>query len=223
MNKYIEYVKSLLKEDSPRAVKGSWDAGYIELNSVSSWVVHNRWELLQKEFVKIDNKILSLYKVNDNLNNGFVLYVGYFGFDDNYHVPKSPEAIRFITISFLGLGYTENKYNGLNYDKPILEVSGVSTLSEFEGRGIAKRLYTYVLDNLNSLILCDSALYFGARKLWKSFSLSPTVIVDVVDINDMIVVKDNLLDMKQGEDEEFDERFYSQFYDKDNIRFILRR
>ncbi len=125
------------------------------------------------------------------------------------------------------LGYFENnifkKIAKIYFNKidEFYEVDTIYVSQDMRGNGIASKLYTYFVKELNYKILGSDMQRFGARRLWSKLSKRIDLIVDIVDFENNVIIDDVILN--HGEkDEEFDSRVWSYESDKRDIRLILR-
>ena len=107
--------------------------------------------------------------------------------------------------------------------KNIYSVSGVVVHKDYQGQGIGKFLYLYLVNIEKFNILGDSIQYFGARKLWSNISKHSKLTVDLINIVNGDIIEHNVR-LKHGDlDHEFDPRLWSYNMDKIDIRPLLRK
>jgi hypothetical protein len=96
------------------------------------------------------------------------------------------------------------------------------TAEDRRGSGLATFMYKWLCEKV-APIMSDREQYFGARRLWAALSRDPDVIVDVVDLDSKSVIDPNATLQQGDKDEEFDQRYWSKYLDKEKFRFILHK
>ena len=102
------------------------------------------------------------------------------------------------------------------------EVDTIYVSPDMRGNGIASKLYTYFVKELNYKILGSDMQRFGARRLWSKLSKREDLRVHIFDFdNNKILEKD--VEIYHGlEDSDFDTRVWSYDSDKKHIRLVLK-
>lgn len=101
-------------------------------------------------------------------------------------------------------------------------VNGVKVRETDQGKGIAKLIYKWLVDE-DILLLGDRIQYFGARRLWAALSRDTDIVVDIIDFDSAYVIDRDVILHHGRYDADFDERVWSYGEDKQHIRLILRK
>ena len=102
------------------------------------------------------------------------------------------------------------------------EVDTIYVSSDMRGRGIASKLYTYFVKELNYKILGSDMQRFGARRLWSKLSKIEDLNVAIFDFENNKILEKDVEIYHGSNDDEFDTRVWSYDIDKKHIRLILK-
>ena len=102
------------------------------------------------------------------------------------------------------------------------EVDTIYVSSDMRGRGIASKLYTYFVKELNYKILGSDMQRFGARRLWSKLSKCEDLSVDILDVENNKIIYSSVKIHHGLEDSDFDTRVWSCESDKKHIRLVLK-
>ena len=102
------------------------------------------------------------------------------------------------------------------------EVDTIYVSQDMRGNGIASKLYTYFVKELNYQILGSDMQRFGARRLWSKLSKREDLSVNIFDFNSTEIVDSSVQIYHGLEDSDFDTRVWSYDSDKKHIRLILK-
>jgi len=83
-------------------------------------------------------------------------------------------------------------------------------------------MYKYFIKNQGYTIISDTHQYFGARKVWSKLSKQSDILVDIIDTNENIVIKEDVILHHGNHDKEFDKEIWSYDGDKEHIRLVLK-
>lgn len=158
--------------------------------------------------IKIKNETYAIYEMDRTNNKVFVVGKIKNIDDDNKLAIIGSIELRKIP-DFMDL---HNVWN----------VDDVRVEELFQGQGIAKSIYLYLVKDLRMILLGDEVQYFGARSLWSRLSKLNNVIVDIIDIIDNSYISKNV-EVHQGlEDADFDKRVWSRDEKLAHVRLILK-
>lgn len=153
-------------------------------------------------------------------------FIGNFSNYEMYRIDKMED--RNDQYDYI-LGYYQNnifkKIAKIYFNKidEFYEVDTIYVSSNMRGIGIASKLYTYFVKELNYKILGSDMQRFGARRLWSKLSKCEDLNVSILDFNTREIIGSNVRIYHGDLDEEFDERVWSYGVDKKHIRLILKQ
>lgn len=162
----------------------------------------------------LDQKEMENYTFIDNIND-FELFKRNKSEDRNYQYDYI-------------LGYYKDdifkKIAKIYFNKidEFYEVDTIYVSSDMRGRGIASKLYTYFVKELNYKILGSDMQRFGARRLWSKLSKCEDLNVAIFDFENNKILEKDVEIYHGSNDDEFDTRVWSYDIDKKHIRLILK-
>ena len=191
------------------AAYGEWDADLAHTDIAISYIKNKYTHISTINAANVD---FEMYK----LSNFFDYVIGFFAetMDKNYQAIKE----KFVVSAEISL----EKIQDFEHYENILSVKAVKVVSKLRGRGIAPEIYKSFIMNGYTLMGGEEQ-YYGARLLWKKFSISPMYQVDIVDIETNIILETDVKLHHGEEDYDFDHRAWAYTPDKKNIRLVLTK
>lgn len=176
------------------AMKGDYDFGNLKYLSIgiTGYISKRVVKEIKKFQYKLDGEVKEIYLIECNADQPNYKY--YCLALEELDTTSEPFVMRFKPLVAMLLEYT-TKYRGLGYG-PFRIVRGVETLTSFRGKGLGKKLYMVLVDDLKWTLMGDQEQYAGARNLWTSLSNNPGFKVDIVELaTGKVIAKDvNLQD-----------------------------
>lgn len=203
------------------AKMGDWEEGLFHLDPMSEIVAKTKWELFGQLIVL--GVVFELRKSKSS--DAYML--GNFQTFKEQTKSGIEEIVRFRIIMTIGLGRDYRLSSAMARVSPlypkIVNINGIIVDKDFQGVGVARKIYKWLVNEQGFTVMGDSRQYFGARKLWARLSEELDVIVDLVDIKRGKVLETNVKLHHGNQETDFDTRLWSLGVDKKNIRPFLRK
>lgn len=208
-----------LKEDydkflteSPVAVIDDWDGSHSVVNSTmikKFAFTTGLWELIDEVFDENERKLM-IYKSTSS--NKYI--IGVWGHQED---PTEPQEVFIVITQVVALPFVA--LSKLKYTNAI-QMTSLMTSKPFRGMGYAKLFYKWFLSKGHTIV-SDMVQFNGARRLYSSLSKDANTQADIVDVNELKVLKTDVHVEQPLEEWDIDLELYSLDYEKVPIRILI--
>ena len=209
-----DIVEKIRMNEVPIAVNGNWDNGKEGIN-----IKDIRYDY----FKKLDKEVIF-----ESVIKGYDIII-YFENDIsrisiNYLFEDESNEVRLREIGYYKLSHRKDVEKLKSIYKLLYEVEKAYIEKPFRGVGLGSIVYLSILETLKFNIISNGVQFDGPRYLYKKFSHFETIYCDIVDLNDMKILKENYKIINNPVDiNNLDNLVWDKdpFSDKDEIRIIL--
>ena len=201
---FIEEIEKEFTTESPMAILGDWTKK-DDLGSKSILLLDIQWDKKDK---------IGKYELwKHKKSNSWIL--GEYIETNEFNKPRFNIVFSIDFTNMKNLGYK------FNYKK-LYNVSEVGVDNKYRGNGIATNMYKYFVKVQGYSIISDTHQYFGARKVWSRLSNELDILVDIIDTENNVIVKEDVILHHGNQDGDFDKEIWSYEGSKKHIRLVLK-
>lgn len=182
MEKFRNFLNELdnVMSESPQKMTGDApfeEVGFKMISSRSNRIVEMDFNLVTKNFLKVDNEELDLYSSKTH---------PYYILGRFYH--EKEEEVRFATIFDISFRVKKNFRSNHKQlkNKDVIVIDTVHTAKDYRGKEISQTVYEHILKKY--IIISDKLQYEGAVNLWKNLIKNNVVYIYNI-LEDKIISK----------------------------------